>query len=185
MKNKKLHQQLSQIDNEAFSAFCNSFGSINWNADFKDDEDEYCGIDLQLTAQTLNRKNTYDIELKCRFQNKLYSDCFFEWEKWYRLVYWDNETKLYVAIYPYCNKIAIWNVNTDLLKKSERALIKMNYSFCGSHEKVEKQVLKFKLSDAKLFDYDLTPFKEKYNAIYKQIQEKEQARLQAQMAQLK
>ena len=173
MRNRRLHQQLSQLDNEVFSAFCDSFQGISWSPDFKDNTDEFCGIDLQLTGTTKRVERTYDIELKSRFQLQLYDDCFFEWDKWFRLVFWDNDVKLYVAIYPNCNKIAIWNVNEELLRKSERDFVEMNQSFCGNHQKVQKKVLKFKFTDGKLYDFDLTPFKERYNAIYQQITSKE------------
>ena len=170
---KRLHQQLSQLDNEVFSAFCDSYQGIAWKADFKDSTDPFCGIDLQLTGTTKRVERTYDIELKSRFQQRLFNDCYFESDKWYRLVYWDNDVKLYVAIYPYCNKIAIWNVNSDLLSKSEKDFCTMNYSFCGERYQTEKQVYKFKFTDGKLYDFDLTPYKDRYDAIYKQIADKE------------
>ena len=166
---KRLHQQLSELDNEVFSAFCDSFQGISWKADYKDSTDEFCGIDLQLTGTTNRVEKTYDIELKSRFQQRLFNDCYFESDKWYRLIYWDNDIKLYVAIYPYCNKIAIWNVNSDLLTKSEKGFQTMNRSFCGERYKTEKQVYKFKFTDGKLYDFNITPWKEQYYAIYQQI----------------
>lgn len=166
---KRLHQQLSQLDNEVFSAFCDSFQGISWNADYKDSTDEFCGIDLQLTGTTKRQEETYDIEIKSRFQYRLFNDCYFETEKWYKLVYWDNNIKVYVAIYPFINKIAIWNVNSELLAKSEKGFQTMNRSFCGEQDPVEKQVYKLKFKDGKLFNYDLTPYRDRYYAIYQQI----------------
>lgn len=169
---KRLHQQFSELDNAVFSAFCNSFQGISWSADFKDLTDEFCGIDVQLTAQTNTKEMTYDIELKSRvtlYNFNIAKDCFFEVDKWYQLVHWDNDKKLYIAIYPNCDKIAIWNVNSKLLDSSEKDLVMMNYSFCGQRYQVEKQVYRFKMTDAKVYDYDLTPYRDKYNALYQQI----------------
>ena len=90
-------------------------------------------------------------------------------DKWYQLVHWDNDKKLYIAIYPNCDKIAIWNVNSKLLDSSEKDLVMMNYSFCGQRYQVEKQVYRFKMTDAKVYDFNLTDFRDKYNALYQQI----------------
>lgn len=168
---KSLHQKFSALDNSVVSAFCNSFTNVQWIADFKDNEDEFCGIDLQLTANTKTKKQTYDIEIKSRITLNDFSiakDCFFEWEKWYKLIEFDNEKKLYIVIYPNCNKIAIWNVCKELFKKSEKDYIEMKKNTCISSQTKSKLVYKFKLSDAKVFNFDLTNYKEKYNALYKQ-----------------
>lgn len=169
MEKNRLHQQLSQLDNAVFSAFCDSFQGISWKAEYKDSTDPFCGIDLQLTGTTKLLERTYDVELKARLQKRLYDDCFFEYDKWYKLIYWDNDIKLYVAIYPNCNKIAIWTVNEELLRKSEKDFVEMNESFCGNHQKVQKKVYKFKFTDGKLYDFDITPWRDQYYAIYQQI----------------
>lgn len=169
---KRLHQQFSELDNAVFSAFCDSFQGIAWSPDYKDLTDEFCGIDVQLTAQTKTKEMTYDIELKSRVtlnNFQLAKDCFFEVDKWYQLLHWDNDKKLYIAIYPNCDKIAIWNVTGDLLRKSEKDFCTMNYSFCGQRYQVEKQVYRFKMTDAKVYDFNLTDFRDKYNALYQQI----------------
>lgn len=171
-RTKPLHQQFSKLDNTVVSAFCDSFSNVKWIADFKDGEDEFCGIDLQLTAQTKSKCQTYDVEIKSRItQTKWFpnSDCFFEWEKWYSLNQWDNDKKLYIVIYPNCNKIAIWNVNSDLFKRSEKDYIEMKKNTCKGSNQVTKLVYRFKLKDAKVFDFDLSEYKEKYNAIYQKI----------------
>ena len=49
----------------------------------------------------------------------------------------------------------------------------MNYSFCGNRYQVEKKVYRFKMEDAKVFDFNLTQYKDQYNAIYQQITDKE------------
>lgn len=93
-RTKPLHQQFSELDNSVISAFCNSFKSVKWTADFKDNEDKFCGIDLQLTANTKTKKQTYDIEVKSRVtlnDFRIAKDCFFEFDKWYSLNQWDND----------------------------------------------------------------------------------------------
>lgn len=169
MEKNRLHQQLSALDNAVFSAFCDSFQGISWNADFKDNIDPYCGIDLQLTGTTNRAERTYDIELKSRFQKRLYDDCYFEYEKWYKLIYWDNDVKLYVAIYPFCNKIAIWSVCSELLRHSEKDIQELPKSTARAAENVTKTVYKFKFTDGKLYNFNITPWRDQYYAIYKQI----------------
>lgn len=170
---KRLQEQFAELDNDVFSAFCDSFQGISWNVEFKDNQDPFCGIDVQLTGITKNGKeDTYDIELKSRVTLNDFSvakDCFFEWDKWFKLVEYDNDKKLYIAIYPQCNKIAIWRVCRELFEKSEKDLVMMNRSFCGQRYQVQKKVYRFKMEDAKVFDFSLTDFKDKYNAIYQQI----------------
>lgn len=170
---KPLHQQFSDLDNKVFSAFCDSFANVDWTADFKDNEDKFCGIDLQLTAKTASKEYTYDIELKSVHFNYMKIDyCFFQYEKWYSLLQWDNDIKLYVAIYPNFNKIAIWRVNRELLEKSEKEYQQMKSNTCNGNGTKEKLVYKFKFDDAKVFDVDLTNYKSKYDALYKQRTEK-------------
>lgn len=168
---KPLHQRFSELDNKVVSAFCDSF-NVNWIADFKDDSDNYCGIDLQLTASTKTKGQTYDIEIKSRVsQYKWFpqSDCFFEWEKWYSLNQWDNDKKLYLVIYPNCNKIAIWHVCKALFDRSEKDYIEMKRNTCRGENTKTKLVYRFKLSDAKVFDFNLSDYKNKYNALYQEI----------------
>jgi len=166
---KPLHQQFSDLDNKVFSAFCDSFTGISWDVDFKDNEDEFCGIDLQLTAKTATKEFTYDIELKSVHFNYLAIDyCYFQYEKWYSLVHYDNDIKLYVVIYPNLNKIAVWRVNRELLEKSEKEYQQMKRNTCKGDRLEEKLVYKFKFDDAKVFDVNLTNYKEKYDALYLQ-----------------
>lgn len=171
-KYKPLHQRFSELDNKVVSAFCDSFNTVQWIADYKDNNDDFCGIDLQLTASTNNKVQTYDIEIKSRISIDNFSvvkDCFFEWEKWFSLVHFDNDKKLYIAIYPNCNKIAIWNVCKELFEKSEKDYIEMRRNTCNGSYTKKKQVYRFKLSDAKVFDFNLSDYKSKYNALYKEI----------------
>lgn len=171
-RTKPLHQQFSELDNKVFSAFCDTFKSVKWIADYKDSSDKYCGIDLQLSAMTKSKLTTYDCELKSIHLNKFLSYCFFQTEKWYSLLEWDNENKLYIAIYPNHNKIVIWNVNRELLRKSEKEYQAMKKNTCIGSEDVTKQVYKLKISDGKVFNFDLSKYREKYNALYKQISNK-------------
>ena len=164
--NKPLHQQFSDLDNRVFSAFCSTFKNVSWIADYKDNSDQYCGVDVQLTAKTFNRESTYDIEIKSVHLNKLLPYCFFQRDKWFRLLEWDNDVKLYFVIYPNHNKIAVWRVNGDLLNKSERDYTQMRKNTCNGATTVTKLVYKLELEDAKVFDFDLTPYKEQYNALH-------------------
>lgn len=170
-RTKPLHQQFSELDNKVFSAFCDTFKSVKWTADFKDNKDQFCGIDLQLTAMTKSKLNTYDCELKSRVtlnDFRIAKDCFFEFEKWYKLVEFDNDKKLYIVIYPNCNKIVIWNVCKELFRKSEKDYIEMKRNTCKGEDTKTKLVYKFRIEDAQVFNFDLSKFKAKYNALYKQ-----------------
>lgn len=179
---KPLHQRFSELDNAVISAFCDSFSNVSWIADFKDGENDFCGIDAQLTATTKNgKKQTYDVEIKSRVtQDKWYSnsDCFFEWEKWYSLIHYSNDKKLYIAIYPNCNKIAIWNVNSTLFRSSEKEQIEMKRNTCNGYQTKTKLVYRFKLKEAKIFNFNLTEYRNKYNALYKEITQKKNKLLQ-------
>lgn len=172
MKTNNLHQAFSALDNEVFSAFCDSFSGVNFTVDFKDNADKYCGVDAQLTATTRTRKMTYDVEIKSVHLNTLLDYCFFEPQKWLSLVEWDNECKLYIAIYINLDKIAIWRVNKDLLNKSEKAIKTMNKNTCKGQNKQEKQVYKLKLSGAKVYDFNLNQYREQFNALYQQATQK-------------
>jgi hypothetical protein len=170
---KPLHQRFSELDNKVFSAFCKSFSGVSWTVDFKDNEDDFCGIDLQLTAKTNNRIGTYDVELKSvNFTYLAIDYCFFQYEKWYSLLQWDNEFKLYVAIYPYLDKIAVWRVNSDLLGKSEKEIKSMKNNTCKGEKLTEKLAYRFKFDDAKIFYVDLSQYRHKYDALYTEATEK-------------
>lgn len=169
---KPLHQQFSELDNMVFSAFCDSFSGVSWLPDFKDEEDEYSGIDLQLTAKTKTQETTYDVELKSVHLQKWLDYCFFQTDKWSRLLEWDNTYKLYVVIYPLFNRIAIWRVNRQLLESSEKDFVSMNGNSCKSNDKKEKLVYKLRLADAKVYQFDLTACKDQYRALHQQISKK-------------
>lgn len=166
---KPLHQRFSDLDNKVFSAFCDSFNGINWITDFKDNEDQYCGIDLQLTAKTQNKETTYDIEIKSVHLSKFLDYCYFQWDKWYSLNQWDNDYKLYAVIYPNHNKIAVWRINRQLFEKSEKDFVSMRRNTCKGSNTKDKLVYKLKLKDAKVFDFDLTEFRDKYSALHQEV----------------
>ena len=170
MNNKKpLHQRFSELDNQVFEAFLSSFKNITFIKDFKDNEDAFCGIDLQLTATSkTNKQDTYDVELKSVHLNKLLPYCFFQSDKWLSLVEFENDKKLYVAIYPNHDLIAIWNVTSSLLENSEKQVTSMKRNTMNGDATVEKQVYLLELSSAKLFNFNLTEFKDQYDALYLQ-----------------
>lgn len=174
-KNKQLHQQYSELDNKVFSAFCDSFKGVRWIADFKDNENLFCGIDLQLTAITSTKKRTYDVEIKSVHLNNFLPYCYFQADKWLSLVEFDNDVKLYVAIYPNHDKIVIWKVCRELFLKSEKELQTMKTNTCRNEETMTKLVYKFKLTDGKIFNFDLSQYKDEYNALYLQRREKAKA----------
>ena len=168
---KTIAEQFEMLDRQVFSAFTSSFNGITWN--IEELQERYAHIDLQVTASTKNdKRKTYDIELKSRpnvSDMSYVKDCYFELEKWYGLCEYDNDFKLYVAIYPSVNKILIWNVNFDLLKSSEKTIQKLKSSTAGKHRHiVEKQVFKLKREDAIEFDFDLSEWRKDYNALYLQ-----------------
>lgn len=167
---KPLHQLYSELDNEVFSAFCNSFKNVRWLADFKDGQDIFCGVDVQLSASTKNgkEKETFDVEIKSVSLNNLLPYCFFQSDKWLKLNEWDNNVKLYVAIYPKLNKVVTWRVNRELLQKSQKGFAEMKWNTCKGDNTRTKQVYYFRLNDGNVFDFDLTQFKPKYDALYLQ-----------------
>lgn len=169
---KPLHQRFSDLDNEVFSAFCDSFSGINWNADYKDNSDQFCGIDLQLTAITNNKETTFDVEIKSVHLNKFLDYCYFQWDKWFSLLEFDNDYKLYAVIYPNHNKIAVWRINRELFEKSEKDYVSMKRNTCKGDNTKEKLVYKLKIKDAKEFDFNLSQYKDKYSALYKEVTKK-------------
>ena len=169
---KPLHQKFSDLDNKVFSAFCQSFNNISWIADYKDNTDSFCGIDLQLTAMTKNKETTYDIEIKSVHLNKFLDYCYFQWDKWFSLIEWDNDYKLYAVIYPNHNKIAVWRINRQLFEKSEKDFVSMKTNTCKGGTTKDKLVYKLKLTDAKVFDFNLADYKDKYSALYKEVTKK-------------
>ena len=68
--------------------------------------------------------------------------------------------------------VADLRVNRDLFVKSEKDLVEMKRNTCNGTSTITKKVYRFKLSDAKVFDFDLTNYSNKYNALYKQISSK-------------
>ena len=172
MATSKLHQQFSALDNEVFSAFCESFDNVNWTVNFTDSSDKYCGIDVQLTGETRLHRETYDVEIKSVHLSTELDYCFFEADKWYSLIAFDNEVKLYVVIYPNLNKIAAWRVNNKLLSNSEIAMLKLKNNTCNGGNAREKKVYKLKLSDAAVYDFDLKKYKERFNGLHQQTKQK-------------
>ena len=168
---KPLHQRFSDLDNKVFSAFCQSFNNVKWIADYKDNVDTFCGIDLQLTALTQNKETTYDVEIKSVHLNKFLDYCYFQWDKWFSLVEFDNDYKLYAVIYPNHNKIAVWRINRQLFEKSEKDFVNMRNTCKGDRTK-EKLVYKLKIKDAKVFDFNLSQYKDKYSALYQEVTKK-------------
>lgn len=171
--NKQLPQQFSGLDNDVFSAFCDTFKGVEWTADFKDGSDVFSGIDLQLTGTTSKKVETYDVELKSSTLHKFLPYFFFEPSKWLDLVGFDNNKKLYVAIYIYQNKIVVWNVTGNLLRRSEKTITSMNRNTSRGSEKVDKTVYKLKVADGKVFDFDLSEYLLKYNALHNKTGNKE------------
>lgn len=171
---KPLHQRFSELDNTVFSAFCTSFQALQWQ--IKPIDDDFSGIDIQATGTTKQGKSkTYDVEIKSRIMVdnfNLIKDCFFQPDKWLSMVYYDNYYKVYFVIYPNCDKIAIWNITGDLLHRSEKDFVRMKRNTAKGSEKVEKQVYKLSLRDAKVYTFDLSKYKDKYNALYKEITKK-------------
>ena len=161
---KPLHQRFSDLDNRVFSAFCQSFNNVSWIADYKDNVDTFCGIDLQLTALTQNKETTYDVEIKSVHLNKFLDYCYFQWEKWFSLIEFDNDYNH--------NKIAVWRINRQLLEKSEKDYVLMKRNTCKSSNTKDKLVYKLMLSDAKVFDFNLANYKDKYCALYKEVTKK-------------
>lgn len=170
--NKPLHQQFEDLDRTVFSAFCTSFDGLQWNIRAIEDND-YSGIDLQATGATKQGKyKTYDVELKSRItltDFRVAKNCFFQPDKWLSLCQYDNEYKIYFVIYPNCDKIAIWNITGALLRKSEKDITAMRKNTASGSKKVEKQVYRLSIEDAKVYTFDLSDYKNEYNALYKQI----------------
>lgn len=168
-RGKTLHQRFSDLDNTVFSAFCTSFDNVKWQ--IKPIEDIYSGVDVQATASTNSNRKTYDVEIKSRItvdNFDLVKDCFFQPDKWLSLVERENDNKIYFVIYPNCNKVAIWNITGELLRNTEKVIQPMKKNTARSSEQIEKQVYKLGLKNAKVYTFDLSKYREKYNALYKQ-----------------
>lgn len=160
------------LDRAIFSGFCQSFTSVTWNFNYTDGQ--FDGYDAMATAITENKTETFDVELKSVFLNKLLPYCYFQPDKWVSLVGGENNIKLYFVIYPLLNKIAIWRLTGDLLRSSEKDIREMNRNTLRSPEKCLKTVLLLPLSKAKVFDYNLSQWKDKYNALYLQTREEKE-----------
>lgn len=160
------------LDRAIFSAFCQSFTSVTWNFNYT--SDQFDGYDAMATAITENKTETFDVELKSVFLKKLLPYCYFQPDKWLALVGGENNVKVYFVIYPLLNKIAVWRLSGDLLKASEKDIKPMNRNTLRSPEKCLKHVYLLELNKAKVFDVDLTQWKDKYNALYLQTREKKE-----------
>ena len=169
-----LAERFSKLDIDVFSALCSTYNNISWTFDANPcncakDDDDFCGIDLQVTATTKSKMQTYDIELKCVMLDKFLPYCYMECGKWLKLVSWNNDRKLYVAIYPKHNKVLIWAVDSDLLKASEKDTKQAKKSTVNGQQTTLKCFYKLPTCKAKVFNIDLSEYLEKYNAIYQQI----------------
>lgn len=150
----RLRKEFADADEKAVTKFLlQSFPSIKWEMNWLGYR--YAPIDLRLTANTQTKVETYDIEVKAVSAKRQFDVCFFEAIKWHGLTYYDNNIKLYIVVYPYLNKIAVWRVDGDLLRKSEKAIQSLPKESTNGEE-TEKKLYRFKLSDAKLFDAKLT-----------------------------
>lgn len=165
-------QRFSNLDNEVFYNLLKSYDHVNYKIEFLDEKDIFSTIDCQMTATTKNKEVTYDVELKNRSVEKLYQDTIIEVKKVNALNENKNEVKLYVVIYPKINKILIWNINDDLLKKSELTKMYLNKNTVCGNTKIEKDVYKLKIKDAKIIDFNLNKWREKYNGLYLQTNKK-------------
>lgn len=163
----RLRMEFADADKNAVTKFLiQSFPSIEWDMEWLGDT--YAPIDLQLTANTPTKVETYDIEVKAVSAKKQFDVCFFEANKWLGLIQYENNIKLYVVVYPYLNKIAVWRVDSALLRRSEKAIQALPKESTNAEE-TEKQLYRFKLSDAKLFDAKLTEKEiENYHALFTQ-----------------
>ena len=165
---KRLHQQYAELDNLVIEDFLNSF-NITWEKDYKDNSsDEFCEIDLQLTGTTKSSRKTYDCEIKAVHLKKWLDYCFLEPSKWLGLCSFDNDIKLYIVIYPNLDKIAIWELNKELLMNSDKDLILVRKDTCNGLEFIEKEVYKLEVDKAKVFNVNLSQYKPIYNALLMQ-----------------
>lgn len=158
------YQQIERLDRCIFSGFCSSFTAVQWTFDYT--VDEYAGYDAMATAVTNNNVTTYDVEIKSVFLRKFLDHCIFEPDKWLSLVGGENDVCIYFVIYPLLNKIAIWRVNRALLEASPKDFKECNRNTLRGAEKCLKHVYLFPISKAKVYDVDLSQYRDKYNAIY-------------------
>lgn len=140
-----------QFDHAVFSAFCKMFSSVTWSIQ---DTDRFAGFDVSVTAKTKSKIETYDVELKTVNLNKLLDYCFFEADKWYSLVGGENNVKLYFVYYKNLNLIAVWRVDGDLLRSSEKHSIELPSATVEDRGTRLKDVWLLPLSAAKIFTFD-------------------------------
>ena len=120
MENNNGFKQYDNSDNKVWSAFTlNQFPTINWKMEATSNDDDFCSVDQLVTGTTNSgKKETYNIELKCRefapISDKYIKDCFLECDKYEGFKKFENNKNLYVAIYPYVKTgglIYIWDLN--------------------------------------------------------------------------
>ena len=138
------------FDHEVFSAFCKMFSAVSWTIK---DTDRCAGFDVSVTAKTKSKLETFDVELKTVNLNKLLDYCFFEADKWISLVGGENNVKLYFVYYRKLNLIAVWRVDSGLLRSSERHSIELPCSTVADRGKRLKDVWLLPLSAATVFTF--------------------------------
>lgn len=174
MANNKFNEfeEREKADRQAYSAFTSNY-NVNWN--YKATTYKYAAIDEQLTGSTKNKTATYDIEIKSRDSDRLYSDCILEVDKYNKLMQFSlNEMKLYFVIYPKLNKLYIWNMNDfthDELMDIYNPKFLCNEKTADNRTvKVEKEVFQLPFDKAKEFKFDSIEW---YENIYKEIENKQ------------
>lgn len=138
------------FDHEIFSAFCKMFSAVTWTIK---DTDRFAGFDVSVTAKTKSKVETFDAELKTVNLNKLLDYCFFEADKWYSLVGGENNVKLYFVYYRKLNLVAVWRVDSGLLRSSEKHSIELPSATVEDRGTRLKDVWLLPLSAAKVFTF--------------------------------
>lgn len=111
--------------------------------------------DITVTASTINKVGTYNIEIKERdIPINRFNDCFLEVMKYDSLkeTYTDHKP-LYIALYSTNRTACVWSINDldfNKITKTKRWMAKSTY--CNK-EKVLKEVYLLPLSEAKKYKY--------------------------------
>lgn len=166
-------------DNKVWSAFTLSqFPNIQWYMDDTNSNDEFSGVDQLVTGITKGgKKETYDVELKCRefaaYNSEVIKDCYMEVKKYENMKNFNNHKKLYVAIYPYVRSgglIYIWDLDkftSDELNaiKTEEKMKKTTAD--GNSKQIMKSVFKLPTDKAIKYEFESKEFYTKNNLINK------------------